>query len=438
MAKKYSLQPNPREIEIRQGDEIFVSVLVGNGQIGGNIIRLNGEILAKGDLTDPTFLGDSNKLGGKEIILTTNVLDVNPFTNMCVITTQFLNQHNQQLYSRIDKGEAEEDDIASFKGNYYFKVLSILLCFFVFGKIGFAQSTNLAQFEELQTPSSPGLILLDNAPSSIERPTTPQGFGASLLGFFNGKGGAVEVNPFWLTTHANLTAKKLTEKKVPILEYLSVSGATVDYDSLSYLSLGLRTRLLNISSKDQVKKQDSIRQLIILELSTDLEDMDMDRVKELQVAYGSLVTKPIFSIDLAGAFAGSSINNSFDSLSSSRWGAWMNLNYRPKGNNFYITTLVRFYQNESFEEYNRNSSSIDIGTRLNYDIGSFSLSGEYLQRINLSPSGNDNRVALIGNYQISPNFYLTSTFGKNFSSSNNIIALLGINFGFSTNKMKAY
>ena len=152
MAKKYSLQPNPREIEIRQGDEIFVSVLVGNGQIGGNIIRLNGEILAKGDLTDPTFLGDSNKLGGKEIILTTNVLDVNTFTNMCVITTQFLNQHNQQRYSRIDKGEAEEDDIASFKGNYYFKVLSILLCFFVFGTMGFAQSKNLAQFEELQTP----------------------------------------------------------------------------------------------------------------------------------------------------------------------------------------------------------------------------------------------------------------------------------------------
>src|SRR5690606_17014474 len=125
----------------------------------------------------------------------TIVLDVNQFTNMCVITTSFLNQENKVLFTKIDKGESPEGGLAIFLGKYS---LSILLCFllsFGFGELKAQNSSDDISFKNLETPSSPGFILLDNTPSSIERPTTPQGFGVSVLGLFQGTGGAIEFAP---------------------------------------------------------------------------------------------------------------------------------------------------------------------------------------------------------------------------------------------------
>ena len=95
--------------------------------------------------------------------------------------------------------------------------------------------------------------------------------------------------------------------------------------------------------------------------------------------------------------------------------------------------------NNNYQNYTVKTGLFDIGTRLNYDINNFCVSLEYIQRLNFTGNEfSDFRFAVIGSYKISDNFFLTSSFGKNFSDMNNIIALAGINFGYSKSKIKAF
>jgi hypothetical protein len=437
--KKHQLKPEMRQFNgIEEQDKIFLSIQIGNGQIGGSKITLGDEQLAKGNLTQPTFIGNSENLLNREVEIETNVLDVNHFTNMCVITTTFLNQENKVLFSKIDNGEAPENGIASFKGKYKLTLLTLfffVLSFFNTNKM-FAQSTtDKITFQSLETPSSPGFILLDKAPSSIERPTTPQGFSVNVLGLLQGTGGAMEFSPFWLVNHPKITADKMYKNKFPILYNFSISVATIKTDSSSYIAGGIRTRLFQSYSKTKLTKLDSIKS----EIELALVDLDTVKIKTLQKNYTEIIEKPIFTIDLAGALGGGSNTNSFNDSALNRWASWLSFNWRPKGDDFYITALIRYINNEKFEDYIINADLLDIGSRLNYDISKFCVSLEYLQRFNLNKNnGSDNRIAVIGSYKLSDAIYFTTTFGKNFSDVDNIIALAGINFGISNSKIKAY
>ena len=442
--KKYQLKPDIRQFNgIDEQDKIYLSIQIGNGQIGGSKVILEGKQVAKGNLSQPTFIGNSSKLKGKEITIETNVLDVNHFTNMCVITTSILNQENKVLFTQIDNGEAPENGIASFEGKYKLALLSllILISFLFTTSTSIAQSTtDKITFQSLETPSSPGFILLDKTPSSIERPTTPQGFGVSVLGLLQGTGGAMEFAPFWLTNHSKLTAEKMYKNHWPILYNFSVSAATIKTDSSRYLAGGLRTRFYQSYNKITLVKLDSIREAIEIALADlDRNNPDFSKIEELQKSYSELIAKPIFTIDFAGALGGGSNTNSFNDVSLNRWSTWLSLNWRPKGDDFYITALARYINNEKFEDYTIKADLLDAGTRLNYDISKFCVSLEYLQRFNLTKnSGSDYRIAVIGSYAFTDNIYITTTFGKNFSEVNNIIALAGINFGISKSKVKAF
>jgi hypothetical protein len=436
--RNYLLEPNPRTLnDLEIQDEIYVKIEIGNGQIGGNTVSHDNKVLAKGKMAVPTFVGHANDLQSKEIEVETNILDVNPFTNMCVLTTTFYNQNNKILFTKIDKGEAPLSGVANFKGKYIVKILSLLFAFL------FTSSQLMAQeitVQDLETPSSPGFILLDNAPSSIEKPTTPQGFATSLLGFFQGTGGAMEFAPFWLVTHPKLTAEKMYKNKFPIFYNLSVSAATIKSDDSNYFGGGVRTRLFQSYSQKYISKLDSVKERIEDELSKPITELDIDKINQLHAEYSEILSnKPRFTIDMAAAFASESPSNSFSDLAINRWAAWMSFNYRPKGDDFYITLLTRYINNDNFEENGINADLIDIGTRFNYDINKFCISFEVLNRINITDSNYSNyRIAAIGSYEVAENIFITSTFGKNFSEINNIIALAGLNFGFSQTKFKAY
>jgi len=442
--RKFQLKPDLRQFNgIDKEDKIFLLIQIGNGQMGGSKVTLDGQLLAKGNLSQPTFIGNSCKLVDKEIEIETNVLDVNNFTNICVITTTLLNQENKVLFTKIDNGEAPDSGIASFQGKYKLFLLSLLIS--IFSLLGpnsnFAQSTaDQVTFQSLETPSSPGFILLDKAPSSIERPTTPQGFGVSLLGLFQGTGGAIEFAPFWLTNHPKLTAEKMYRNQTPVLYNLSVSAATIKTDTSSYLAGGIRTRLFQNYNQSTLAKLDSIKGEIENALADlDTEHPDFSKIEALQKSYTELIEKPIFTIDFAAAIGGESTNNSMDNLAFNRWSAWLSYNWRPKGDDFYVTALTRLINNEKFEGYSVKANLFDVGTRANYDLNKLCLSLEYLQRFNLTKNnGSDYRIAVIGSYQLSDNFYFTTTFGKNFSQVNNIIAMAGINFGISKSKVKAF
>jgi hypothetical protein len=444
--RQHRLGPDPRTLnDIHENDDIFIKIEIGNGQIGGSSINHGEKMVAKGDLTKPVFVGKARDLKQKEIDVETNILDVNPVTNMCVLTTTFYNQKNRVLFSTIDKGEAPLNGVASFKAKYLVTILSI--AFLIFACTNFVHSqtennSNSITLDDLQTPTSPGFTLLENAPSSIDRPTNPQGFGLSLLGFFQGTGGAMEFTPFWLFDHPKLSAEKMYKDKFPIFRNLSVSAATIKNDTSNYLAGGIRTRIIEVNSKNKINKLDSLRLEIQKLLSSDIAN-NLQEIEELRQEYVDLldanIEKPVFTIDFAAAIGANSPLNSFENLEVNRWAAWLTLNYRPGGDNFCITALTRYLNNKKFSDYSTQSDLIEIGTRLNYDISTnMCLSFEYTQRLNLTQNlYNDLRIAVIGSYKLSDNIYITSTFGRNFSDTNKIIALAGINFGFSNNKLNA-
>ena len=435
--QKYQLDPVPRTVTLEDPqDDIYLSVKVGNAQIGGNKVTSNNKLIAKGDISAPTLLGKAGDYTNSEIEIETNVLDVNNLTNSCVITTTFQNQDNKILFSKIDNGNAPQNGVASFLGKYVLKSIAIIMfCLWSFNHSVFAQATNQTiEFKNLKTPSSPGFILLDQTPSSIEKPSTPQGLGLSLLGFQQ-NGGAIEFAPFWLRDHANLTNEEMYNKKMPICENAAVSLASIKKDSSTYLAGGIRTRLFQKYSKEFIEKLDSTRKAIIDALA----EGDFSTVENLRNKYETLTGNPVLSVDFAAAIAGGSKTNSYEDFELNRWAAWLSINCKLKGDNSYLTTLVRYINNEKYAGYDEKSDLLDVGLRMNYDMSKFSVSLEYLQRLNLtSETYDDFRVAAIGSYQISDDLYITSTFGKNFTDVNNIIALAGVNFGYSKKKLKAY
>jgi len=432
----YNLTPNPRTINAEPGDDIFVQIVIGNRQIGGNNLSYEGNEILKGDLSQKAFLGTSEELSDKNLDTITNVLDVNPATNNCVITTTFSTQENQILFSKVDRGEAPANGIAQFRGVY--KIQLVILLFTVLSFLTddlFAQSET--DFIDLKTPTSPGFVLLDETPSSIETPSTPKGLAISLLNFSE-ENLALEFAPFWLIDHPNLVAEDLKDVRFPILENLSISLATLNTDSVDNLAFGLRTRIFQNFSSDQVNDLAQKKRDIQTELGN--IPLDLKKIEKLRAEYVNLALKPVFSIDFAAAVSSFTTTNSYDDLEPGRWAIWTSFNWRPKADDFYVTALTRYIRNDTFENYDPDTDLFDVGVRFNYDIKSaYTASLEYVHRMNITAEEYDDyRLAAVGSYQLTDNIYLTTTVGKNFTGVSNIIALAGINFGISKSKVTAY
>lgn len=437
--EEYELEPQPREL-LKSGsnEDIYLSIKIGNGQIGGNVVQSeNGAVVAKGDFTEPVYLGNSNGLKGKLLMVTTNILDVNSATNNCVLTTTFQSESQDVLFSKIDSGEAPLNGVASFIGTYLIKTLVLFFgisIFFMQSVV--SQSNNELELKDLETPTSPGFILFDETPSSIEKPSSPKALGISLLGLQN-SGGAIEFAPYWLKDRPNLTAQKIYRKDGSYklaLSNLGISLAAINNDSITKIAIGLRTRFIEHYSKKDILKLDSMRIEIIKLLSN--TTLDLDAIEKKRKEYTEKLDAPLFSLDLAAALGGESVTNSFQNLQLNRWAVWLSGNLRLKGKNLFLTGVTRYINSEIQNGEQFEADLVDIGLRLNKEISKISISIEYLQRLNLTSNDySDNRIAAIGSYKVSEGIYLTSTIGKNFTDVENIILLAGINFGFSKKKV---
>ena len=434
----HQLEPNPREIAVdNQLTDVFVTVKIGNAQEGGNFVSVDGTELVKGDFSNPKLLGKAADLKDKEMKFETNVLDVNSFSNQCVITTTFTNTNQKVLFKQIDDGAAPKNGIASFQGVYVIKILSVLLFILCFSFSEVHSQTDKSEFSSLETPASPGFILFDQTPSAIEKPATPQGLGFSVLSLQQ-NGGAIEVAPYWLKVHPDLTADVFNKLLFPIVEHFSISIASVEADSVQNFAVGFRTRLLQVYDPNHLSKLDTIKKNIRSELSNPLSQLNFKKIEELRQKYVDVASRPTLHIDLAGAVGGTSVSKSYKDIEYNRWSTWLSFNYRPKGDDFYFTVLSRYRNNESLTT-STDTDVVDLGSRFNYDIGNFALSLEYLQRFDLTnDDSQDYRLAVIGSYKITNNLSITSSFGKNFEEVDNVIALAGINFGLSKSAVKAF
>jgi hypothetical protein len=349
-----------------------------------------------------------------------------------------------------------------------------------------AQQDSILSLKDLAIPNAPAFILLDEAPTSIERPTTTKAFTLSLLNSTkNGtelpKNYAVEFTPFWFFKHDSMTAldyiglgsRDLGKNIFTNIKKSSVSIAFINNNDttpqVSNLSVGIRCNLISIwSKKDELdirgryaaavhnlrnravqlrpptptgdKKYDSEATAVYLKatelLLNELEEQPSALTKEL-------IKRPVFAIDIAAGYHEFFLDKSFSNNHFGRFGVWLTCNYAYNFKNhpncylnFYA--VGRYLKDGTQLESNQfvKKEYTDAGLKVEFECKKISLAYEWVQRVNKNENTTRSNGTL--KYRISEQLCLVGAFGKNFGMNDNLISLLGINWGFSTGEEKTH
>ena len=113
----------PYDISVDDALPVILSITIGNAQLGGNVLELNGKVIGKGSIKDfPVGLGKDLK--GKSLKITTNVLDVNPSSNRISITHAFYLTRAIDIFqypeAGDDPGVDNDGDVYSLVAKYNF------------------------------------------------------------------------------------------------------------------------------------------------------------------------------------------------------------------------------------------------------------------------------------------------------------------------------
>jgi len=78
------------DLKLSSDETIYLTITIGNAQIGGNVLKLIGSdfLVGKGGINNLN-LGLGEGLIGKKLVVVTNILDVNEQTNAMVATYEF-------------------------------------------------------------------------------------------------------------------------------------------------------------------------------------------------------------------------------------------------------------------------------------------------------------------------------------------------------------
>ncbi|PJJ08786.1 hypothetical protein CLU83_2087 [Flavobacterium sp. 1] len=310
------------------------------------------------------------------------------------------------------------------------KKFTILLVLSLVGYTATCQ-TQPPKLDELNIPSSPAFVMLDESPANIEKPTNPKAFAISLLNV--GKnGGAIETTPYWLINHANYTFVNDVENHFPILQTFAISLASVKNADTTIVSLGFRVQLFRqyFNEKAILISKNKIVDL----LSVNPKDID---TTALQVEKNKLDAdrgRTKYNLELAGAYSGQGTN--YENLSGTKLGIWANFRYTPMVNSFLdIVALARYSKViGGLENQIPDSSFLDFGGGLSRQGSNYDIQLEYIYRRDTTIDINYDRLAFIVNYQIIPGMVAVASFGKNFDDENNIFTAFGIKFGISNRK----
>lgn len=346
-----------------------------------------------------------------------------------------------------------------------------------------ANAQNELTLDNLEMPSSPAFILLDVAPTSIERPKTTKAFSTSILNSLNKNNGipenyAIEFAPFWFFKHAKLNAinywgfKKTTRGNKPApfsqARFGNLSFATVKSSNmidslgttqeLTNMSFGFRTTLIQIRNKTDVNKLVLLNLNHVSRISDIMSDgrlskadifIALEKDKQLKESNEEiknvLSRKPVFAVDLAGATAWSFSDNNYNSIDVNRMGAWLTLNYaqtlqkkneKIKNDYLNIYVLARLMQDNNVlgnENKIISSNVFDSGGKIEFELDRLSFSYEYLYRTNLSEKISDSfRSSGLMKYRASDQLLVTGAFGRNFGDGNNLITQIGITWGLNS------
>lgn len=309
------------------------------------------------------------------------------------------------------------------KTNY---LLSIVL--FVYSIQINAQVT-VPNVDELNLPSSPAFVLLDESPANIEKPTNPKALALSLVNVWKGSG-ALEFAPYWLFDQPSYTFANDVTNHVPFWQTFAISGATSQKNDTTNISVGFRVQLFRQYTDEAAILETS--NAIAAELAVaDPSTIDMNKIKSLVTTLNEQRAKIKWNIELAGAYSGTTSEN--NQLMGNKLGAWLNIRHTPKNFPIDLVALGR-YSKRFGNELPEDSSYADAGLSISKQGNNFDLQLEYVYRWDTTLKENYDRLALIANYQIMPGIVAVASLGKNFNDVDNVFTAFGVKFGLSKQK----
>jgi len=360
----------------------------------------------------------------------------------------------------------------------------IFIIISIIGLIGINNSNaqnNEVALEDLKLPSSPAFILLDVAPTSIDRPTTTKAFSTSILNSINENNGipenyAIDFAPYWFFKHKKLNAMNYWgfsktkdgnfQKPFSQARYGNISFATVKSQitmdtlgtmkDISNIALGFRTTIIQWRAEKDIDdlviyNNKHVERLSQLTNDPNISPIDLIRTLESDKILSDcnknianvLNSKPVLALDFAGAGSWSFEDNTYSTVLSNRAGVWLTLNFAQSMNkkenrakndyfNIYLTCRLLNDNNVLSEDGSLTSSTIlDSGGRIELELDKFSISYEYLYRNDLNTIFSTFRSSGLIKYRASEQLLVTAAFGKNFGDLNNAITQIGISWGIN-------
>lgn len=331
---------------------------------------------------------------------------------------------------------------------------------------------------DLEAPSSPAFVLLDAAPSSVERPMTSKAFTTSILSLINQNGGAIEVTPYWFIKNKKMTSYRfygvnpndssqnvLAQSRLFSLSLAMVNQSVAGSSStlnVSNLSFGIRTQLVQIRSKESTGRFRSSHRAMNQCLSNVLDQItlvdpnapnrnaiindivrnDTSLAKARENFSKVLTEKPTFTLELAAGYNLAFDSSDFKSGRTGRLGAWLNADYIVYHKNstyLHLTGLARYLYDKNSKDGNGTylkNDCLDWGGKVELELGKLSSAFEYVKRNNLTQSKlNTERIAGTVRYKVSNDLYVNGTLGNNFGK-NSLLTLFGFQWSIGNGNEK--
>jgi hypothetical protein len=318
------------------------------------------------------------------------------------------------------------------------------------------QDTTWVELDHFRTPPSPAFVLLGIEPNSVERPSTPQAVGASIVSAAK-HGGALEIAPYWLAPRRRLTFDDYYNPGLgqAMLQTFTVSFATgardENTDTLGKsVGVGFRTMLVQGSPTAKLKE---LRARLNAVQNDMLDEEDAKRfgdlnaeAKDIALALQAEGHKHVgLRLELAGAVTAMFAEDDVKKGNFDRWGIWLTGASGLEDQSFEFLGVLRMSGNAGGVARQTN---IDLGGRVVYNSQDISLSTEYVRRSETSRTiQSEGPAGAVGTFLTKESFRLTGAieyrqnknisismaFGQNFrtgdSANGGLVAQIGVHVG---------
>lgn len=233
------------------------------------------------------------------------------------------------------------------------------------------------------------------------------------------------------------------------VEYIDKQKASLNDEGKALIDILAKKLVFETIDANKGKDGDHILEQIKLRFENDFNEITKSKdltdslSKALDERYG-------FRLEMAAAITLDFPTNDVYFSKVPKFGIWFTPSYRLKGekhkwlHNFELLAVGRYIKNYLPNNY---SDNYDLGAKVVFETGKFSINGELIQRFQTvtissetvnnvttktTESTQDFKATLNLNYALTQNIVLTYSFGKNYElntgNSDNLISMLSLNY----------